>query len=288
MSEARRQACDSAPPTQPPALEGSRLVATPAAAGRLAPWSCAPSAGVPSSRCSSRPTCSTPPRAGSSAATWRRPRARRPDHRPRAFRARGDRGVAPARTGRRRPELAAEQRLPRRAARRPARSAHLAVSPLAGGLPSAAQHGDRDLADRRADLRAVSRRAPAAGGGRHLRHRQQPRRGRADRPLDGLLQPLRRRAEPARRLRVRHRHRSRQRAARPMGEDAGIALGARSRPSRSSPPATTTSSTSPPPPARHRGRIRRRPVDQSAPQAANDRRASSLAVAAFEGAGARE
>ena len=143
----------------------------------------------------------------------------------RALRGRGDRRIDPARAGARRRELAAEQHLPGRAARRPAGRADLAVSPLAADLPPAAHDGDRDLADRRADLRAVSRRASAPGGDRHHRHGQQRGRRRADRPLDRLLQPVRRRSEPARRLRLCDRHRRGRRSARPVGEDRGAGGG---------------------------------------------------------------
>jgi hypothetical protein len=47
---------------------------------------------------------------------------------------------------------------------------------------------------------------PRPGGVRPHQHRQQPRPGSADRPLDALLEPVRRGADPARGLRPRRRH----------------------------------------------------------------------------------
>jgi len=77
-------------------------------------------------------------------------------------------------------------------------------------------------------------------------NRQPPGRRRTDGALDALLQPVRRRPEPARRLRLRDRHRRRRGPARPMGQGARPALGPARHPRGPRHGQTTTSSTSSP------------------------------------------
>ena len=116
---------------------------------------------------------------------------------------------------------------------RPARRADLPLPPLRAPVRGAAQHDPGDLADLRAGLRAVPRRAAAAG-----RHRPGGHDHDADglrdglQPDDELLQRARRRPEPARRLRRRDRRRGRRGRQAPAAQVPRADVGTGDRPRR--------------------------------------------------------
>jgi hypothetical protein len=203
-------------------------------------------------------------------AVRRRPRrgtrARALDRRARALGGPGDRTPGPGRPRLPRRRAAVELHLPRRPIRRAPGRADLALPPRTPRLPAPSQHRRADLADRHPDLWPLPRR-PAAPRRHGLHRHRQPTAGSgADRPLDDLLQPARRRPQPARRLRRRGRPHAHARAPPPLVQDARRAVATARRAvghrNRKPLPARHRDRA-----RRHRARLRHRPRPQHAPAA---------------------